>query len=169
MSRLAQVAPPSKLTAANNPASGTTTLETTTMLLGLVGLTATATSDSLVGRRLTSTLPGGRAAATPAPAAAEPGATSPTPISIENTTTDARATRIRSLPSASRSFQPAARRRGPGPAAPQTLRLSSPAARPALPPGRTGRRAAGRAAHDRDARRHPVHRQVRDPEHLRRP
>src|SRR5260370_40188677 len=44
---LAQVMPPSKLTAANIPAAGTTTLVTITILLGLVGLTAMASSDSV--------------------------------------------------------------------------------------------------------------------------
>src|ERR1700757_1905410 len=45
--------PPSKLTPANMPAAGTTTLVTITMLFGLVGLTAMASSDSLVERWLT--------------------------------------------------------------------------------------------------------------------
>src|SRR5438046_5596584 len=49
-----QVEPPSKLTASNMPAAGTTTLLMITMLLGLVGLTATASSDSLLWSWLTS-------------------------------------------------------------------------------------------------------------------
>src|SRR5713226_4652468 len=51
---LVQVEPPSKLTAANMPAAGTTTLVTITILFGLVGLTAIVSSDSLVGRWLMS-------------------------------------------------------------------------------------------------------------------
>src|SRR5207302_3768845 len=55
---VAQVEPPSKLTAANMPAAGTTTLVTITILLGLSGLTAMASSDSLVERWLTSMFAG---------------------------------------------------------------------------------------------------------------
>src|SRR6266478_1247246 len=51
---VAQVAPPSRLTAANIPAAGTTTLVTITMLFGLVGLTAIVSSDSLLESWLTS-------------------------------------------------------------------------------------------------------------------
>src|SRR5262249_26125702 len=54
MIRAAHVAPPSKLTAANRPAAGTTTLVTITMLPGLSGLTAIASSDSLLESWLTS-------------------------------------------------------------------------------------------------------------------
>src|SRR5882757_1221802 len=50
----AQVEPPSRLTAANIPAAGTTTLVTITILFGLVGLTAIASSDSLLESWLTS-------------------------------------------------------------------------------------------------------------------
>src|SRR5438477_1372164 len=55
MMRPLQVEPPSKLTAANMPAAGTTTLVTMTILFGLVGLTAIASSDSLLESWLTST------------------------------------------------------------------------------------------------------------------
>src|SRR5712672_1424101 len=51
---VAQVAPPSRLTAANIPAAGTTTLVTITILFGLVGLTAIVSSDSLLESWLTS-------------------------------------------------------------------------------------------------------------------
>src|SRR5229473_3210078 len=51
---LVQVEPPSKLTAANMPAAGTTTLLTITILFGLVGLTAIVSSDSLLESWLTS-------------------------------------------------------------------------------------------------------------------
>src|SRR6266478_798838 len=51
---VAQVEPPSKLTAANMPAAGTTMLVTITILFGLVGLTAIVSSDSLLGSWLTS-------------------------------------------------------------------------------------------------------------------
>src|SRR5436190_4136403 len=54
ISFLLQVAPPSKLTPSNIPAAGWSTFVTITMLFGLVGLTATVSSDSLPGRRLTS-------------------------------------------------------------------------------------------------------------------
>src|SRR5229473_2063437 len=50
----AQVEPASKLTAANIPAAGTTTLVTITILFGLVGLTAIVSSDSLLESWLTS-------------------------------------------------------------------------------------------------------------------
>src|SRR5437016_1213192 len=50
--------PPSKLTASNSPAAGCATLDTTTMFFGLVGLTATVVSDSLVGLWLISMLAG---------------------------------------------------------------------------------------------------------------
>src|SRR6266481_1508 len=55
---VAQVAPPSRLTAANIPAAGTTTLVTITILFGLVGLTAIVSSDSLLESRLTSMFAG---------------------------------------------------------------------------------------------------------------
>src|SRR5436305_8851630 len=55
---LVQVAPPSKLTPSNIPAAGWSTLVTITMFFGLVGLTATVSSDSLPGRRLMSTFAG---------------------------------------------------------------------------------------------------------------
>src|SRR6266568_5915526 len=58
ISFLVQVAPPSKLTPSNNPAAGWSTFVTITMLFGLVGLTATVSSDSLPGRWLTSTFVG---------------------------------------------------------------------------------------------------------------
>src|SRR5438105_8575850 len=58
MMRPLQVEPPSKLTAANMPAAGTTTLVTMTILFGLVGLTAIASSDSLLESWLTSTFLG---------------------------------------------------------------------------------------------------------------
>src|SRR5437667_12433665 len=48
-----QCAPPSKLTPSNNPAAGCSTFVTITMLFGLVGLTATVSSDSLVSVWLT--------------------------------------------------------------------------------------------------------------------
>src|SRR6266852_512037 len=51
---LVQVKPPSKLTAVNMPAAGTTTLVTITILFGLVGLMAIVSSDSLLGSWLTS-------------------------------------------------------------------------------------------------------------------
>src|SRR5712691_9802195 len=51
---VAQVEPPSKLTAANIPAAGTTMLVTITILFGLVGLTAIVSSDSLLESLLTS-------------------------------------------------------------------------------------------------------------------
>src|SRR6266852_1205567 len=51
---VAQVEPPSTLTAANMPAAGTTTLVTITILFGLVGLTAIVSSDSLLESWLTS-------------------------------------------------------------------------------------------------------------------
>lgn len=51
---VAHVEPPSKLTAANIPAAGTTMLVTITMLFGLVGLTAIVSSDSLLESWLTS-------------------------------------------------------------------------------------------------------------------
>src|SRR6266436_10403927 len=54
ISFLVQVAPPSKLTPSNNPAAGWSTFVTITMLSGLVGLTATVSSDSLPNRWLTS-------------------------------------------------------------------------------------------------------------------
>src|SRR6266516_7218888 len=60
--RLVHVAPPSKLTARNipaeSPASRCPTLVKTTMLSGLVGLTAMASSDSFRCRWLTSTFGG---------------------------------------------------------------------------------------------------------------
>src|SRR5437870_7509800 len=56
---VAQVEPPSTLTAANMPAAGTTTLVTITILFGLVGLTAIVSSDSLLGSWLTSMFVGG--------------------------------------------------------------------------------------------------------------
>src|SRR5579859_1459399 len=49
-----QVAPPSKLTPSNIPAAGWSTFVTITMFFGLVGLTATVSSDSLPSRWLTS-------------------------------------------------------------------------------------------------------------------
>src|SRR5260370_26946637 len=59
---VAQVLPPSKLTPSNipavSPASAWPTLVTITMLLGLAGLTAIASSDSFRCRWLTSTLAG---------------------------------------------------------------------------------------------------------------
>src|SRR6266536_1141704 len=58
ISFLVQVAPPSKLTPSNNPAAGWSTFVTITMLFGLVGLTATVSSDSLVSRWLTSMFAG---------------------------------------------------------------------------------------------------------------
>src|SRR5712671_6268608 len=65
MSLVVQVDPPSKLTASNipalSPASRCPTFVTMTMLLGLVGLTAIASSDSLRFRWLTSIFAGPRA------------------------------------------------------------------------------------------------------------
>src|SRR6266516_6171896 len=58
ISFLVQVAPPSKLTPSNSPAAGCSTFVTITMLFGLVGLTATVSSDSFPGRWLTSTFVG---------------------------------------------------------------------------------------------------------------
>src|SRR5712692_4831843 len=70
ISDLVHVLPPSKVTPANIPAAGNSTLVTITMFFGLVGVTAMASSDSLPGRWLTSmfvgvALPDGAAAATP--------------------------------------------------------------------------------------------------------
>src|SRR6266852_2055950 len=66
ISFLVHVLPPSKLTPSNipavSPASAWPTLVTVTMLLGLTGLTAIASSDSFRCRWLTSTLTGGAAA-----------------------------------------------------------------------------------------------------------
>src|SRR2546430_13674063 len=53
-----QVVPPSKLTPSNTPAAGWSTFVTITMFFGLVGLTATVSSDSLPSRWLTSTFVG---------------------------------------------------------------------------------------------------------------
>src|SRR5438876_11978405 len=53
-----QFAPPSKLTPSSIPAAGCSTFVTITMLFGLVGLTATVSSHSLVDRWLTSTFGG---------------------------------------------------------------------------------------------------------------
>src|SRR6266566_9391320 len=58
ISFLVQVLPPSKLTPSNSPAAGWSTFVTITMFFGLVGLTATVSSDSLVARRLTSMFAG---------------------------------------------------------------------------------------------------------------
>src|SRR5438105_804475 len=55
---VAQLEPPSRLTAANIPAAGTTTLVTITILFGLVGLTAIVSSDSLLESWLTSMFAG---------------------------------------------------------------------------------------------------------------
>src|SRR2546430_6932996 len=55
---VAQLEPPSRLTAANMPAAGTTTLVTITILFGLVGLTAIVSSDSLLESWLTSMFAG---------------------------------------------------------------------------------------------------------------
>src|SRR5512143_2858947 len=55
-----QVAPPSKVTARNMPLIPSWMLVKTTMFLGLVGLTAIASSDSLPARWLTSMLGGVR-------------------------------------------------------------------------------------------------------------
>src|SRR5713101_422101 len=54
ISFLVQVLPPSKLTPSNSPAARWSTFVTITMFFGLVGLTATVSSDSLVDRWLTS-------------------------------------------------------------------------------------------------------------------
>src|SRR5438477_10915226 len=62
MMRVVHVAPPSKLTPSNipavSPASRCPIFVTVTMLLGLVGLTAIASADSLRCRWLTSTFCG---------------------------------------------------------------------------------------------------------------
>src|SRR5689334_3838500 len=56
--RLLQVCPPSKLTARNIPFTPSAMFVNITILLGLVGLTAIASSDSLPARWLTLTLGG---------------------------------------------------------------------------------------------------------------
>src|SRR5216684_2533703 len=58
ISFVVQVLPPSMLTPSNSPAAGWSTFVTITMLFGLVGLTATVSSDSLPDRWLTSTFVG---------------------------------------------------------------------------------------------------------------
>src|SRR5256886_17001534 len=55
---VAQLEPPSTLTATNIPAAGTTTLVTITILFGFVGLTAIVSSDSLLESRLRSMFAG---------------------------------------------------------------------------------------------------------------
>src|SRR5882762_9815395 len=75
---VAQVEPPSRLTAANIPAAGTTTLVTITILFGLVGLTAIVSSDSLLESWLTSMFVG---------VTAEPARTGKTRRVVANPTT----------------------------------------------------------------------------------
>src|SRR5919108_1265088 len=61
ISFVVHVCPPSKLTPSSIPASGKSTFETSTMLFGLVGLMAIASSDSFVCRWLMSTFVGAAA------------------------------------------------------------------------------------------------------------
>src|SRR5712692_10762141 len=72
--RIGQVVPPSKLTASNNPAARGAIFVSITMLRGSVGLTATVSSDSLLGRWLALTFVGVAAATafTEPPVPAEP-------------------------------------------------------------------------------------------------